>query len=253
MKESFWTGNGKNAWIAKAVISSTGHAVARNYLANGDDRDTRLRIGDLGLTMRLDRRLVGMTPEQRLAAQDLAQAMFTDLMRTLGKEVIEGSGITIGSHIECNSQMYRVAKETKLGLHLQLLTHGFPSTTQFHTWDTLKAVNIVHPDTARQMMVREFVNRSCYNWDPEIHLEFLQHWGEETLAQVYLFGGNDHGVRFYLDYEDEVIAERIRPCMALIQNPETLKWVSENTPAVIMRNIANQLLLERTHASTPDP
>lgn len=247
MKESFWTGNGKNAWTAKVVVSCTGHAVAKNYQT--DD----IRFGDLGLTMRLDRKLDGMTTEQRLAAQDLAQAMFTDLMRMLGKEVIEGSGIPVGSFIEHDGQVYRVAKETKLGLHLQLLAHSFPNTMQFHTWDNLKVVDIVHPDIVRQKMVREFINRSCYNWDPEVHSEFLQHWGEEVLAQVYLFGGNDHGVRFYLDYEDEVIAKLIRPCMALIQNPETLKWISENTPAVVMRDIANQLLLEHAQASTPDP
>jgi len=152
MKDSFWTGNGKNAFTTKVVVSPTGHAVAKNYQA--DD----LRTGDLGITLRLDRKLDGMTPEQRLAAQGLAEAMFKDLMKALGKEEVEGSGIAVGSLIQLGSyrnyEYFRVEKETRIGLHLRKLHDGFFGFCEFRTWDKLSGLTILPEKEARDMTRR---------------------------------------------------------------------------------------------------
>jgi len=81
MKQSHWKSDGKNVFVAKAVVSATGHAVGKNY-----DRQ-KLEPGDVGLEVRLDRNQVeAMTPEQRTAAQAVAQGMIQEFQAALGVE-----------------------------------------------------------------------------------------------------------------------------------------------------------------------
>lgn len=261
MKESFWTGNGKNAWIAKAVISSTGHAVAKNYLVNGDDRDTRLRIGDLGITMRLDRKLDGMTPEQRLAAQDLAQAMFTDLMRVLGKEVIEGSGIPIGSFIRCGEVEYRVEKETKLGLHLRRLHYGFLDTTSFATWENLGYVSLLSTDELREAVRCSFStlvwgyndSRQIGTSSIENFRRFADFWSEERLADFFLKTRVNQSHDINRNLIDDNQQPWLHPALEAIQGLANLQRIADHAINEKVRETAMNLLLERTYASTPDP
>lgn len=234
MKESFWTGNGKNAWTTKVVVSCTGHAVAKNYQT--DD----IRFGDLGLTMRLDRKLDGMTTEQRLAAQDLAQAMFTDLMRMLGKEVIEGSGIPVGSFIEHDDQVYRVAKETKLGLHLEPLNEGFLGATEFHGWASLSEVVII-PSKPEHTIVRSFLD--SHDRPLKVYRDFLQTWGEDMLCGAFIL---DKG-SWKLD--------EAREFLSLIQDNDSLIGIHQMAKNRVLCNVAMLIALERTEAqaATPDP
>lgn len=132
MERSYWPGNTKTAWTGKVVVSPTGHAVQKNY------KREDLRDGDIGLTVRIDReRVKQMTPEQRLAAQAIAEEMTRDFLATLGKEVVEGSGIPVGTAVQIGKDETVVStippylgyfkkrsvvgvleRETRIGLHL---------------------------------------------------------------------------------------------------------------------------------------
>lgn len=77
---SFWKGDGKSALLGKAVVSPTGHVVARNY-----DPKT-LHEGDLGIGVRVDRKFEEMTPEQRMAAGGVADELANLLRGAVGAE-----------------------------------------------------------------------------------------------------------------------------------------------------------------------
>ncbi len=74
-QQSYWKGGGKDALLGKAVVSPTGHVVAKNY----DPK--QLHEGDLGLSVRIDRKFEEMTPEQRMAAGGIVDELAA-LLRT---------------------------------------------------------------------------------------------------------------------------------------------------------------------------
>lgn len=145
MERSYWLGNTRTAWTGKAAVSPTGHAVQKNY--NRDD----LREGDIGLTVRIDReRIHQMTPEQRLAAQAIAEEMMWDYLAALGKEVVEGSGIPVGTAIRIGKDEKTVIstiapyldyftkravvgvleRETRIGMHLSCVSDDGATKTR---------------------------------------------------------------------------------------------------------------------------
>lgn len=104
MERSYWLGNTKTAWTGKVAVSPTGHAIQKNY------KRLDLRDGDIGLTVRIDRERVNqMTPEQRLAAQAIAEEMMRDYLAALGKETVEGTGIPVGTAV-------RIGKDEKTAI-----------------------------------------------------------------------------------------------------------------------------------------
>lgn len=94
-QQSYWKGGGKDALLGKAVVSPTGHVVAKNY----DPK--QLREGDLGISVRVDRRFEEMTPEQRMAAAGVADELSTLLKQGVGAEA--DLGFTPGMVVRATS------------------------------------------------------------------------------------------------------------------------------------------------------
>lgn len=215
MKDSFWKSDGRRAHVSKAVVSSSGHAVARNYAIKSENPKDLLRPGDLGITMRMDRLVEGMTPEQRLAAQGLAEAMFKDLMRALGKEEIEGSGIPSGSYIqivfveggpeiESNGRTFvirRLVKETRIGIHTQCFdVWSFDPAVDFIPWSSIVSIKLIDKEEIARRVVEGFIDAVTYtdtcdpcntkvtvyfNDDPETNFAtFYDMWGEENYVRM---------------------------------------------------------------------
>lgn len=79
-QQSYWKGGGKDALLGKAVVSPTGHVVAKNYDPKA------MHEGDLGLSVRIDRKFDEMTPEQRMAAAGVADELAALLRQGVGAE-----------------------------------------------------------------------------------------------------------------------------------------------------------------------
>lgn len=185
MDASFWKGDGEKALTLKAAVSPTGHVVARNY--QPDD----LRDGDLGLTLRLDRgKLVGLTPEQRLAAQSLAEGMSRELLRALGKEELEGTGFPVGTMVTIGNRVGMIERETKLGLHLVV-----PDGTGIGAYKVFIPFGKeeILPEEGAMLDAQAKAFHTCYfvtsprtdrrgftGW--QFIVEFHEKWGDEGLA-----------------------------------------------------------------------
>lgn len=260
MKESFWKGDGKNAWTAKAVISPTGHVIAKNYAAED------LHVGDLGITLRLDRRLDGFTPEQRLAAQGILEAAYRDAMRALGKEEIEGSGIPIGSFVELRygtrhevygyfHGVFRLERETHTGLHLRALAEGSLRTTTFFPWTAIIEVTPVSEDASvdKSFMKRVFKQgeHSCLPSTSEevrlrIFASFMGEWGEDALVRFFIASPVEQGRDPFNDgFRDRKDQPWLLPALRVLNNSANLERVAKEAQHPKVREAAATVLAER--------
>ncbi|MBU0731548.1 hypothetical protein KKC88_01565 [Patescibacteria group bacterium] len=79
MPSNYWRHPSSQVFAAKAVVTETGQAVARNYDIKS------LRSGDIGLHVRIDRgQCESLSPAQQAVAAQLVQDMSEDLREQLG-------------------------------------------------------------------------------------------------------------------------------------------------------------------------
>lgn len=272
---SFYIGDGKQAWTAKAVDTAKGQAIARNW--KGD-----LDKGDLGILILLDlSKVEAMTPEQRLASHDLLEGMYRAALRKLGKEEIEGSGIAIGSYVRLpdyesdnRRNCFRLDKETRTGLHLCRIENGIPGKTSVFTWKDLSSIQLLSREeliaqvveilTAQLWANREF---QAIDLETDIHLRislqdlpdhlrrFSRVWGEEALTSFFLATPVEQASvrRAGLVMNWRIITCReqpwLLPALGILTEEASLERVAKEAKQSMVREAAEQLLQERATAS----
>jgi len=118
--KSFWSSSSVKARVCKAVVTPTGHVVAKNY-ATG-----KLREGDIGLHVRVDLNGVEeVAPAQQVAARGVAKEMTQDFLARLGAEQEFGfrPGMVIGyfQDLHENPQSGVIKRITEHAALLQVL------------------------------------------------------------------------------------------------------------------------------------
>jgi len=275
MKQSFWIGDGNVAWTAKVAVSPTGHAVARNYVVKPtkeSDKADVLRPGDVGITLRLDRLVDGMTPEQRLAAQGLAEAMFKDLMKVLGKHEADEADFEAGTFLvveltdEHHPLLVKLIRETKVGIHVSVVEKGIASKLRFIPWGKTEKVEPV-PEVDMKSKIADNLFASAWprtfrtegTWGDEDHLigleqddlrKFHDTWGDEYLTAFLLRTKVD-----YIDYSYrnllgpngrvDIDSPWLRPALEMVQDKAHLELIAKSAEHDLVRKAAQELLDER--------
>jgi hypothetical protein len=279
MKDSFWKGDGRVAWTAKVAVSSTGHAVARNYVVKPtkeSDKANVLRPGDVGITLRIDRLVDGMTPEQRLAAQGLAEAMFKDLMKVLGKEVSDDEDFAAGSCLSItlaghapwvDPGIFKLVRQTMAGLHVLKLVKGLWEKQQsLIPWSKLEKADPIEPGDVKAHVVASLLKDA---WPKRFRPEgqrcdevyemnlgqaaierFSELWGEEYLVEFLLLTKVDYTVLETTLFrsrhnEDHVEQPWLKPALSLIKNDTNLQRIAAAAEHALVRDAAQKLLDER--------